>query len=208
MKISIADIRGNESLKIYFNWTANALMPTIPGAADRYMNIHRQTIIKMAQHFLTELNYFPQTIYRGIILRDPVKEIAPIRGMKYLSFSTDINIARHFADVDGFGSDIVNVAEQLGTYGYVIEHNPQPAEILFHHALLDILPYAEAFTLIGMNGNKEVSGLKTQKEVMIEQPITPFRNFKPFNNENRNSSSNQRKDSADRKEAARKVLSM
>jgi len=183
MKLTIADIQQSEDMAIYFNWSLNALLPIYPGAADRYFEKYRETIIETGQRFLARINYTPQTIYRGIIMRKPICCLAPHETMKYLSFSTDIKVAEHFADVNGFGSDIVDVKKQLGTYGYIIEHTPAPIEILFHYELLDILPYAEAINLIGINGQKEVNGLKKKKEIMIEQPKIPFTNIKSYENE-------------------------
>jgi hypothetical protein len=34
---------------------------------------------------------------------------------------------------------------------------------------------------MGMDGEREVRGLKKQKEIMIEQPAEPFLNIKPLN---------------------------
>lgn len=180
MKISLADIHQDSDLKIYFNWTCNALMPIFPGAADKYLNIHKSTVTKMAQQFLSELNYKAEAIFRGIILRQPATCIMPEPNMQYLSFSTDRKVAENFANVDGFGSDIIDVRKQLGTYGYVIEYTPAREEILFHYELLDMLPYVEAFNLIGVKGEKDVDGLRKQKEIMIHQPATPFTNITEF----------------------------
>jgi hypothetical protein len=45
-KLSLHEINGD--LKIYFNWSANALMPIKPGAADKYLTQHRSTISNVA----------------------------------------------------------------------------------------------------------------------------------------------------------------
>jgi len=174
MKRQLNEITGD--LRTFFNWSANALLPLYPGAADKLLDLHKPTIQRIAAQLLTGI-YTPATIYRGIILREPAKQIDPQPSMQYLSFSTERRIAEHFADVNGFGSDILDVAQQLGTHGYLIEYTPQPEEILFHFALLDILPYAEAFYKIGLNGNKEINGLRQQREVMILQPKTPLTNI-------------------------------
>lgn len=174
MILPLSVIKADEEMKVYFNWTCNALLPIYSGAADRYFEIYRETIIKVSRQLLRQCNCSPQTVYRGIILRQPAKFISPHPTMKYLSFSEDIKIAKHFANVHGFGSDIVDVEKYLGKYGYVIEYTPTEKEILFHHNLLYILPYAEAFQIIGINGRREVDGLKKQMEVMIEQPQTPL----------------------------------
>jgi len=178
MKLSIADIKANRDLSIYFNWTANALMPVIVGAAYRYFALHRETIVRMANRFLNPVEDCPEIIYRGVIFKTPTTRIEPHPAMKYLSFTTCKEVAEHFASVDGFGSDVINVSQQLGTFGYIIEHKPKPTEILFHFKLLDIFPYMEAFNAMGLNGQKDVDGLKWQREIMIEQPATAFTNLK------------------------------
>ena len=111
-------------LAIYFNWSCNAVMPVNPGAADQYLKYYRETIYKVANQLILFNSLNVGTIYRGIILKEPAKIIEPDINMEYLSFSLDKKIAEHFADVNGFGSEIINVSKQLGTYGYVIEHTP------------------------------------------------------------------------------------
>ena len=178
--MTLHEVRADNDLAIYFNWSANALLPVYHGAADRYMTIHRETVVRVAQRLTKQLQYKPGPLYRGIILPKQVTCIEPHKNLQYLSFSEDINVARHFANFNGIGSDIVDLTKQLGTFGYVIEYSPQQHEILFHHALLELLPYREAFDLIGLNGAKDIAGLKRQKEIMIMQPAMPLVNVEPF----------------------------
>jgi hypothetical protein len=174
-KITLAQL--DSDLQIYFNWSANALMPVHPGGADAYLKNNRAIILKIAHRLLGFINYMPETIYRGVILKQPVTTILPHNKLQYLSFSTDRAVAEHFADVAGFGSTIINLAARLGKYGYVIEYTPALSEVLFHYQFLSILPYAEAFDSLGMDGISEVESLKKQKEVMILQPAAPFTNI-------------------------------
>lgn len=176
--MKLKEITGN--LAIYFNWSCNALMPINSGAADIYLVRNKYVIEKTARELLQSIGYTPQKLYRGIILREPATAIQPDNRYQYISFTTDIKVAEHFADVNGFGSNLVNVAEQLGEYGYVIEYTPTPEEILFHYKLFELLPYAEAFELIGIDGKGEVDSLMKQKEIMIRQPGKPLTNIKPF----------------------------
>lgn len=177
-KITLNDIKGD--LKIYFNWSANVLMPLHPGAADTYLKEYRNVIIKVAQKLLKQISYAPTPIYRGIILKKPVTAIMPHKSMEYLSFSDDPSVAKYFADINGFGSEILNVAKQLGQYGYFIEYTPRADDVLFHHHFLSFLPYAEAFTLLRMDGQLEVESLKMQKEIVILQPKEPFTCITPM----------------------------
>lgn len=178
MKYSFDEITGD--LRHYFNWSINALLPRYPGAADNLLTVYGSQIKKAARDLLWVVDYKPGTLYRGIIMRQPITEVTPAPSMKYLSFSIDKTVAEHFADVNGFGSDIIDVATQLGEHGYVIEYTPQPEEVLFHYSLLDLLPYSEAFYMLGIDGLREVQGLKQQKEVMILQPASPLKNIKKF----------------------------
>lgn len=174
-KMTLREIESE--LKIYFNWSANALVPIRPGEADIYLQKNRDTVFRIAQKLLKNVNYVPGPIYRGIILRHPVNLIVPHKSLNYLSFSTDRSVAEHFADVKGFGSEIMDVATQLGDYGYIIEYTPKVTEILFHHDFLSVLPYAEAFLLMGIDGASEIKGLERQKEITIFQPEEPFINI-------------------------------
>ena len=178
-KLTLAQL--DSDLQIYFNWSANALMPVHAGGADAYLKANQPVIVKIAQRLLEFIDYVPETVYRGVILKQPVTEIVLHEKLQYLSFSTDLTVAEHFADINGFGSPLINLAARLGKYGYVIEYTPAISEILFHYPFLSILPYAEAFTRLGMNGPFEVESLKKQKEVMILQPVVPFTHT-PYHN--------------------------
>lgn len=174
--LSLKDIRGD--LRTYFNWSANALVPFNPLAADHYLNEHHSLIWNVAQKLLKQISYVPDTLYRGLILTESVDMIIPHKNFKYLSFSTDLSVAETFADVKGFGSDVIDLSAKLGSYCYIIEYKPVITEVLFHHDFLTLLPYAEALSLLNMDGVSEVEGLKNQKEVMIFQPAEPFTNIK------------------------------
>ncbi|MDF2190493.1 hypothetical protein [Paraflavitalea sp. CAU 1676] len=179
-EISLKELHGE--LAIYFNWSANALVPIFPGASDLYLKNNFETIHKVGQSLMRSINYLPGTIYRGIILKDPVATINPHKKLMHLSFSTEKSVAIHFADTNGFGAGIMDVATRLGTYGYVIEYWPKISEILFHYDFMSILPYAESFSLLGMDGILEVNSLMRQREIIILQPSNPFTNILPVRN--------------------------
>lgn len=174
-KITLNEVTGE--LAIYFNWSANALLPITPGAADVYLKRNRYAIFKMAQYLLQFTDYTPGPIYRGIILSEEHNAIKPQKSFMYLSFSTRKSVAEHFANVNGFGSDIMNISCEIGTYGYVIEYAPRITEILFHYKFLSMLPYAEAFSLLNINGLSAVKDLEEQNEIIIFQPAEPFINI-------------------------------
>ncbi|TXJ29030.1 MAG: hypothetical protein E6Q24_04960 [Chitinophagaceae bacterium] len=169
---TLQELKGE--LLTYFNWSINALVPLNPWAADRFLEANRNSITRVAQQLLQKINYTSSPIYRGIILKQPVEQLMPHKNLQYLSFSVDRAVAEHFANVNGFGSEIINMESRLGKYGYVVTYTPRYDEILFHHDFLLILPYADALTRFGFNGNLEVHGLQQQKEVMILQPTQPL----------------------------------
>jgi hypothetical protein len=161
--------------KIYFNWSANALMPVNSGAADGYLSENKNAILRVAKHLLQQIGYEPHTIYRGLLMKDEVSVIPPREGMQYCSFSESYDVALHFADPDGFGAIVLDNRKMLGEHGYLIEYTPQLSEVLFHYSFLSILPYDEAFTqILNLDGATEVEGLKEQKEIIIQQPALPF----------------------------------
>jgi hypothetical protein len=171
-KLNLSDIEGD--VEIFFRWSLHALYPAVPHAADRYLLRDRVTICKVAQELLRSTGYTPGPIYRGIILREPITRLEPHKNFQYLSFSADKTVAEHFANVNGFGSNILNVETQLGKHGYVIEYTPQPEEVLFHYHFFSLLPYAEVYNMMNLDGPAEVEYLRQQKEVTILQPAVPF----------------------------------
>lgn len=171
-KYSVEDMSG--SLGIYFNWSINALVPFNSKAADKYLKIHKAVIVEISQMLLQRILFVTREIYRGVLLKEPTNEIQPHNNLEYLSFTEDIKIAQSFANINGFGSEVMDLREMLGGFGYVITYYPHISEVLFHYKFLDLLPYQEALTQIGMNGMEEVRGLKIQKEVTIIQPEQPF----------------------------------
>ncbi len=161
-------------LRIYFNWSANALFPINGPAADVFLKANKQTILQEAQKLLQQIEYHPGPIYRGILLKTQLAAIPPHDRLQYLSFSTDRSFAEYAADINGFGAGLIDLAGRLGRHGYVIEYTPKVQEVLFHYDFLSILPYAEAFSLLGMDGHQEVDSLRQQREIMILQPQDPF----------------------------------
>lgn len=178
MKYHLNDL--TDDMWFYFNWAANAVLPFFANGADIYLDEHKEVICEVAQTLLEQIDYVPGTIYRGVLLKSPVTELTPNKRLKYVSFSTDRGVAEHFADYNGFGSGIMDIKSKLGEHGYVIEYTPKPEEVLFHYHLLQVLPFAEAYSRIGLDGPVEVLALSEQKEVMILQPNEPFTNIKPY----------------------------
>src|SRR4051812_25623729 len=117
-KLSLRQLTKEQS--IYFNWSANALVPFHPGAADTYLIENFSIVKRVADLLLNFSNYVPEKIYRGVILKEPVSVLHPHKKLTYLSFSTEPSVAEHFAHPKGFGSEVINLQARLGSYGYVI----------------------------------------------------------------------------------------
>lgn len=173
-------IINKELLRLYFTWSSNALIGFNPSMSDRQLRDNYPAIKLVADYLLKEINYQPKGIYRGIIMHDQaLTELIPHKNMTYLSFSEDLNIARHFADVNGFGAQY-GINNRLGKHGYIIPFMPQLKDVLFHHHFIQIFPYIKVWNEMGIDGTDKT--LEIQKEVMIRQPQEPFKNIVQLKN--------------------------
>lgn len=175
-KLKLADLSNEQ--QIYFTWAFNALFPFYLGA-DKFLMTHQQVIQKVASQLLKIIDYTPTAIYRGILLKEPVSQIDPHPNLFFLPFSADRKVAKQFASVNGFGSEIMNLEKRLGKYGYIITYTPKLSEILFHYQLLNYLPFAEAFNTLHLHGQTEIAGLIKQQEISLLQPKAPFTDITP-----------------------------
>jgi hypothetical protein len=109
--------------KYYYNFILNALAGTNP---DEYFQEHREQILTVTRYLQEKLPVPQEKVYRGILL-DPKRDLVlkPIRHITYISFSTDINVARSFADPTHQMAAFFRIKHP--TYeGYLIEHLPEP----------------------------------------------------------------------------------
>lgn len=95
-KLKFSDLTGD--LQTYFTWSFNALFPFYDGA-DKYLVANRRAIHKVAGKLLENLQYKPETIYRGILLKEPVTQIDPHPNLFFLPFTADRQVAEQFATV-------------------------------------------------------------------------------------------------------------
>lgn len=164
-----------KDVTVYFNWSSSALLGTNPTASDWYLRKNYNTIQQVATCLLNKMNYQPKEIYRGILMHDEaLTELLSHSNMTYLSFSEDINIAKSFADINGFGSQF-GINHLLGTNGYIVTYMPDASEVLFHHSFIDVFPYIKVWNQSGIDGTEKT--LEIQKEVTILQPQVPFKNI-------------------------------
>ena len=123
--------------------------------------------------FLKQLRYRfkpkRQKIYRGILMHpDSVKgrKLTPLKHISYLSFSDDLSIAKVFADMN---SDMAIPFRYVNPDhgGYLIEHEAEPEEIIFHHSWTDALEIKKFFKY-------NVHVVYAQREVMIKNSMKVF----------------------------------
>jgi hypothetical protein len=166
-------------LKRYFEFTSLALIGFMR-EADSLFHSHKSEIMFSANYLCELINVQPKKIYRGVILKkSDLKDLSPHPGLTFISFTTDLKWACHFADPteNGFGGGMLTsyTQEKLGNNGYVIEYEPKVSEVIFHHKFFDLFPYKAVMP--------DIEHSKAQKEVMIVQPNTnlilqPLENFK------------------------------
>jgi hypothetical protein len=168
-----------QDLQIYFYWSLRSTIGQKPAEVDAFLLQNLQVIKDTAQKLMSIVKYVEKPLYRGIILKNKVQEIKPDERYNYLSFTENLNLAKHFADPTetGFGlGPTMKTKDYLGEYGYVIEYTPKKSEILFHHDFAKFLPYVENMVSLGINEIK----ILEQKEIQILQPQEPFTNILLF----------------------------
>lgn len=164
-----------EDIRLYFQWSSHALIGFNPTLSDRCLRENFEIIKSVSDYLLNSIDYKPIEIYRGIIMKEPsLTNLMPHKNMTYLSFSEDLNIAKSFADVNGFCSQF-GINHLLGKHGYIVSYTPQLSEVLFHHSFIDIFPYIKSWNSMGIDGTEKT--LEIQKEVMIIQPKEAFKNI-------------------------------
>lgn len=153
--------------KHYMNFILNALAGRNP---DKYFRQHQEAILKHLRILQRDLPVSSEKIYRGILL-EPKKELVlkPLWHITYLSFSSDRNVAKVFADMDHQMAFMVRF-QNPNYEGFLIEHTPEPDEILFHHSWAGPLRIEEIFRASGAE-----PVVAEQKEVML---LNTMRDFK------------------------------
>lgn len=155
----------------YINFACNALSGHLPGA-DRYYQIYRDNIHRALYEIHRRHPVKPETLYRGVLLDpDNVKHwggvLPPESCRQFISFSSDRKIAEVFADREHDMAFMIrrNYPE---CQGYLIEHTPDPDEILFHHS------WAKPLQIERFVG-REILVVEKQKEVMLAQRLRTFK---------------------------------
>jgi len=177
-----------QDMNIYLSW----LIPVIMGQlqeADTIAYNYQRNLYKVAT-LLQQKNRQPvRRLYRGILL-EPEQAESGYVGMhsdlpQSVSFTEDRDVACYFAVPDTIMSSFMTQTRPR-VQGYIIEHTPQRADILWHyrwnpivlkHARIDIRVAARQHPLIQDPGQFEFL-VDTQREVILKPttqplPITP-----------------------------------
>jgi hypothetical protein len=118
----------------YVNWVVPAVTGVTP-AADAILAEHRAQVLEVAAVLREMLAVEARRLYRGLLL-DPEQTaggiLQPDPELEFLSWTEDRDVACWFADPESAVSG--NIRESRpGIEGFLVEHLPDPAEILFHH---------------------------------------------------------------------------
>lgn len=162
-----------EDVRIYLHWVEMALTGGRPDLTDEYFKENQRAIRSMATALYQYHGYSPKVVYRGILL-DPhdlkFNRLQPLPYIKYLSFSEEKGVAEEFADTKSVMSEHL-MARRPTHRGYLIEHLPEPTEVIYHYKWGIEMRLDHWF---GKNPAGE-SIIEIQKEVILEQR---FRRFK------------------------------
>lgn len=172
---------GVDAFNAYVNWVLPAIAGVMP-AADAILREHRDQVVEVAAMLREMLGLEPKRLYRGILLEPEQSArgiLDPDPALPFLSWTEDRDVACWFADPRSFASGDIQ-ATKPAIEGFLVEHLPEPSQILFHHAWAHRFPLpggrlgrlsqlAELHELIDI---RELDwSLETQAEV-ITIPIT------------------------------------
>lgn len=154
----------SEDLNLYLNFIHLALMG-LTKRADDILENHLKSILRVAQALSAELDP-EEHIYRGILL-EPKYIIEDDKGLsfkalphiKFESYSTSIEIAKDFADVNSYISELV-MQFRPKSKGYIMETSIDKSKVLFHHSWVKTLQLWKALP------NIDYKVLYEQKEVI------------------------------------------
>jgi len=158
-----------EELNIYYHFLVGALTGINCKAMDALLRKQKSVILKVSNVLAKNLNTPDRLLHRGIIVEDSHIDffgknlvLKPYKGMEYLSFSEDIEVAKEFADRES------DMSKPLATVypeakGYLIEARPPKNVVLFHWSWAEYLGLQNAVGIIDMEL------IKHQKEVITIQ---------------------------------------
>lgn len=120
----------------YAEFLAMVIVPNMYGNADRHYEEHAERINHVAAGLRSRFGVPNDVLYRGILVADEYVvdgRLRPADHCRYLSFSTDISVAEEFADINSGMSEFLKFQNPF-QQGYLITHQPDPGEVLYHHA--------------------------------------------------------------------------
>jgi hypothetical protein len=148
----------------YMNFILNALLGTNP---DAYYREHQADIEAAAAVVRRAMGATNAEVWRGVLLDPrevPDLKLKPLDHITFLSFSSDREVAKGFANIDHPISQFVKW-KTPHYKGYLIKHVAESNEILFHHDWADRLHIGKYI---------EIEVVKSQKEVILNQTFRTF----------------------------------
>lgn len=121
--------------RAYSAWVVHAVVGKL-AEADAMLREYRAAIHEGAAAMRDRSPPVPERLYRGVLLQPAACAggcVAPIPHVQSLSFSRSRDVAAWFADPHSVISGQV-LEDRPDSAGYLIEHQPEPASILWHHA--------------------------------------------------------------------------
>jgi len=162
------DIR---DMNLYVNFLARALVPS-HGNSDVFYQRFRAPIERAACLLRTRLGVQQEVLWRGVLVSpETVRDgwLSPIPHIQSLSFTESRSVAEVFADMRSRMSFLVRL-HYPGHRGYLIQHTPSPAEVLFSYRCCESLNLFE----IGITHLDRKTVLE-QQEVLLRQTGRRFR---------------------------------
>lgn len=159
------------SIEIYINFLCNALVGGDPTAVDDYCKENKEAIDHYADLMNKKHPVTLKKIYRGLLLLDDEsinQTLLPKDIIQYISFSESKEVAQDFANTNSTVSQFF-MGQCPDARGYLVEHEPDSNEILFHYS------WAEALGLDMTFGKGSMKVIQEQQEVMLKQTMKEFK---------------------------------
>lgn len=103
--------------------------------ADGLMRQHHREILKTAQKLRAWSPPEVVPLYRGLLIEPenmgPGSTVSKMADLEFVSWSADKDVACFFADVNSQMSSFVAKVQRPGVKGWIIEHTPDPSEVIF-----------------------------------------------------------------------------
>jgi hypothetical protein len=169
-------------MKEYIEFVWEAIFGTNPDRLNSFYLKNKNAILNSASLMRDKFPIENTIYYRGVIL-NPNKilgrSLEPVSDVHFISFTEDRKVAEYFADKNSEVSR--DMARNIpNATGYLIEHQAELSEILFHHSWTPHLGLHTQALLHSRSlafGRDAVNLIESQKEVILEQRGKSFTLF-------------------------------